>query len=81
MKSLAQKIQDVRAWLGRHAHMIPGSSSYIMQLDGITHDVGELEHKLERTNGLFAAADAALNGLKVKHEQALLQLEELRRGR
>lgn len=34
--------------------------------------------QIERANGQFTACDAELNALKVKHSQALMQLEDKR---
>jgi hypothetical protein len=39
MKTLADRIMDVRQWMAPHVAHVPGSSSYIMQLDGIAHEL------------------------------------------
>lgn len=79
MKTLAVRIQDVRAYVAEKLLNVPGSSSYIMQLDSITHDVQELEEHLRRAQGQFGAADAELNVLKVKCGGLLMALEDARR--
>lgn len=43
MKTLQDRIWDVRAWLAPLVRDVPGSSSYIMQLDQIAHEVRLLE--------------------------------------
>ncbi len=41
--SLTDRIWRVRSWLAPHIRDIPGSSSYIMELDQIAHEVSLIE--------------------------------------
>ena len=44
MKTLAARIQEVRAWVATHtSDRNPDAAHYIMELDAITHEVQLLE--------------------------------------
>lgn len=45
MKSLQERIWDVRSWLAPLVRDVPGSSSYIIQLDQIAHEARLLEKR------------------------------------
>ena len=45
MKTLAQRLQEVRAWVATHTRDVPSMDSYIRELDAITHELAKRPHE------------------------------------